>query len=343
MTAVALDLRVRAGKSSSFVRTSLAHEAALEAAGVPWTGWDGGAVPAPVLWHPVAELDRAVEGVARVPTLHDVSPLLPDPRPAPVRWRRARRFRRRLARLARDGTAFAAVSEDVRRRVLELHPELDGRIVVVPHHPAPAMRPLTASERAAALERLGLGEGFVLFVSALRRHKNWEGALAAFAALPEPLRRRHPLILVGDRRRAGRRPERLAARLGLDPGQVRFLGAVGDDLLPALYGAAAVLIHPSFGEGFGLPVLEAMACGAPVVVSANTALPEVAGEAGSYGDPWAPRSFTPALRRHLEDEGFRAERAAASLRRAAEFTAERSGRAARELLAVARAAAERTA
>ncbi len=111
-----------------------------------------------------------------------------------------------------------------------------------------------------------------------------------------------------------------------------MLGRLGDAELPALYSACGAFLYPSFQEGFGLPPLEAMACGAPVLASGVTAMPEVLGEAALYGDPWRPESFTVPLRRLLKDPGLQAERRAASRARAAEFGAERTGAAMRALL-----------
>jgi alpha-1,3-rhamnosyl/mannosyltransferase len=150
--------------------------------------------------------------------------------------------------------------------------------------------------------------------------------------VPVPLR----LTVIGQK--DDRYPEapRLAAELGLGD-VVRWVGHVTDGELLAAYREADLLVHPSTYEGFGLPVLEAMACGVPVVCGNAGALPEVAGDAALLVDPADPRALAEAIRRVLTDRGLARDLAARGLRRAAAFTWER---AARETLEVYRAALE---
>jgi glycosyltransferase involved in cell wall biosynthesis len=327
---VALDVRVRRGPRSSFVRVSELIEEAARAAELDWFPWESGACPADVLWSPLQDAEPAPPGLKRVLTLHDVSPLLRDPRPAAARLWRGWRFRRRVRRAAAVATHFAIVSEDARGRVATFFPELGGRASVVPLYAASVMRPLAPDAARPALHKLGLEPGFVLFVSALRPHKNWEGALRAWAGLPPALRAAHPLVMAGSAERWGGRALAQARELGVD---LRLLGAQPDEALTALYSSCGVFIFPSYQEGFGLPPLEAMACGAPVVASHATAIPEVLGSAALYGDPWRPESFTAPLQRLLTDPVERAARVAASLARAKEFNSARTGRSMRDLLA----------
>lgn len=329
---LALDVRVRRGPRSSFVRVSELLEEAAHAAGLAPELWAGGPCAADVLWSPLLGPEEAPRGPLRVRTIHDVSPLLPDPRPAAVRAWRAWRFHRRLRAAAAEADAFAVVSADACARAEAALPALAGRTGVVPHFAAACMRPWSAAAAAPVLARRGLQPGSVLFVAALRRHKNWDGAVRAWAALPSALRARHPLVLAGSDHHVGDAPERLAARLGADPSGVRRLGAVDDALLPALYSSCAVFLFPSWQEGFGLPPLEAMACGAPVIASGVTAMPEVLGDAALYGRPEDPASFVAPLRGLLEDPVARAARSARSLERARAFGPARTGAAMRALL-----------
>ena len=101
---------------------------------------------------------------------------------------------------------------------------------------------------------------------------------------------------------------------------VYMMGYLPDDELALLYSACAALVWPTFYEGFGMPPLEAMACGAPVIVSRETSLPEVVGDAGVLLDPHAERPWTDAMRRAAEDEAWRAAARSRSLARAAEFS-----------------------
>jgi glycosyltransferase involved in cell wall biosynthesis len=224
-------------------------------------------------------------------------------------------------RYARGAAAIIADSEHSRREIVARLGLPAERVTVIPvalgREFAPAAP--TADQRA----RYGLGERYALYVGNFLPHKNLPRLLRAWAALPAPLRATHRLVLAGGARTG--RPELAAqaAALGLH-GAVVFAGLVADEDLPALYGGAAALVQPSLEEGFGLPALEAMACGAPVVASRRGALPEVVDDAGVLVDPEDERALADALARVL---GSDAERAALSRRgraRAAQFSAART-------------------
>jgi hypothetical protein len=172
---------------------------------------------------------------------------------------------------------------------------------------------LTASARA----RYAIGAPYVLYVGNFNPHKNIPRLIRAFAMLPGPVRSRHILVLAGGY--GDGRPELagLAASLGITD-RVVFTGRVDDADLPALYADSAVYVTPSLEEGFGSTVLEAMACGAPVVTSNRAALPEVVGDAGLLFDAeqrrTSPRSSTrvlsdAALADDLRRRALRARRA----------------------------------
>lgn len=326
---VALDTGSREASFSSYARVSRLLESGAKAAGIEVVLWDGGACPADLLWSPT--LDYAPVDLPQVLTVHDVSPLLPDGRPGWRRWRRARRFRRRLADAARCASAFSVVSRDVLHRGSGVEPEILARGTVVPHHPDRCFVPQSKSEMEPVLQRFNLKPGYLLFSAALRRHKNWDGLLRAYAELPEALRNEHPLVLAGPEHRAGSRPRRLAEALGVAE-QVKLLGAVDDTALPALYTAASWLVFPSFNEGFGLPPLEAMACGTPVLASGITAIPEVLGDAALYFDPWQVGSIAAAIGSALSDPGIRDERAQMAIAHASTYTPARTGSAMCRLL-----------
>jgi glycosyltransferase involved in cell wall biosynthesis len=166
--------------------------------------------------------------------------------------------------------------------------------------------------------RYGLDPGYVLHVGALQPRKNATALIDAFAGLDGG-----ELVLVGrDRGGLDAVRERIAAH-GLEP-RVRLLGHVPEADLPAVYGAARVLCMPSLYEGFGLPVLEAMACGTPVVASATTALGEAVGDAGLTVDPESVAAIRAALAGVLGDDGLHERLREAGLRRASEFTWERA-------------------
>jgi glycosyltransferase involved in cell wall biosynthesis len=170
---------------------------------------------------------------------------------------------------------------------------------------------------------------FVLSVAGADPTKNVDTLVEAFGRLPGPVREAHDLMLVGDFRR---RPEvrARAAELGVEK-QTLFPGVVNDDRLIALYRQAAAFVFPSRYEGFGLPVLEAMACGCPVISSNASSLPEVTGDAALLVEPSDVEGFAKALQRVLTDSDLARELCTRGPARAAQFSWDRT---AREMIAV---------
>jgi len=187
-------------------------------------------------------------------------------------------------------------------------------------------RPVTdAAALAAVRARYGLGQGpFILSVSTLQPRKNYRRLVQAFA----PLAARYPeLNLVIGGGKGWRYDEILAEpeRLGIG-GRVLFPGFIAEDDLPALYSAAEVMAYPSLYEGFGLPVLEAMACGTPVVASNRSSLPEVTADAGLQVDPLDIDALTEGLAALVEDTALRHDLATRGLAWARQFSWDRAAR-----------------
>jgi glycosyltransferase involved in cell wall biosynthesis len=228
----------------------------------------------------------------------------------------------RLARLyAAGASAIIADSEHSRLAIVDRLGLAAERTVVIPVGLGPEFRPMTPSP--VQRERYGLGLHYALYVGNFRPHKNLPRLLRAWAALPALLRARHRLVLAGGDGAGRPALAALAASLGLGD-RVVFPGLVDDADLPALYGGAAAVVLPSLEEGFGLPALEAMACGAPVVASRRGALPEVLGDAGVLVDPEDERALAGALARVLGSAPERAALGRQGLARAARFTAART-------------------
>ena len=228
----------------------------------------------------------------------------------------------RLARLyARRAGAIVADSEHSRREIVTRLGLPAGRITVIPVGLGPEFAPttLTAEQRA----RYGLGERYVLYVGNFLPHKNLPRLLRAWSVLPEPLRRAHQLVLAGGDRARQPALGAEAVSLGLGAG-VAFPGLIDDADMAAVYTGALAFVLPSLEEGFGLPALEAMACGTPVIASRRGALPEVVGDAGLLVDTKNEPALTIALARVLGAPDERAHMAKRGLARAQEFTAERT-------------------
>jgi glycosyltransferase involved in cell wall biosynthesis len=209
-----------------------------------------------------------------------------------------------------------AVSEFTRGDLIDRYRLAPERVVAIPNGVASRFRP----DREAASEArvtFALERPFVLFVGALQPRKNATALLEAFARV-----RGHDeveLVLAGGDRGGLADVHERVRDLGLGA-RVRLLGHVSEPALPGLYSAAELLAFPSLYEGFGLPALEAMACGTPVCASSSTGLGEAVGDAGLTFDPTSPEELAVCIARLLEDAQLRERLRAAGLARAASFT-----------------------
>ncbi len=218
------------------------------------------------------------------------------------------------------GADLLAISSDGAQELASWLGRDVASIPVLPLAPAPDFKHLAPKETAQLLAPLGLVPGsYVLSVGSLEPRKNIASLLQAHSALPGALRRASPLVLAGS---PGWKNEALAADLGAaeTAGLARRLGRVERETLVALYNGAALFAYPSLAEGYGLPIVEAMACGAPVLTSNLSALPETAGDAARLVDPHDGAALTAALAELLGDAGARQELSRLGLQRAASLS-----------------------
>ena len=284
------------------------------------------------LFHGVTGFELPPGGAGRlVTTVHDLIPLR-FPRLVP--WRHRWAVRALLGSALRRARQVIAVSEATRGELLARYRLPADRVRVVPEAAAACFTPPSAGVLAEARARHGLEAPYVLFVGLLEPKKNLGTLFRAVARLREAGGFRAATLAIAGAPGWGL-PDLAAeaARLGVGD-VVRLLGPVPDEDLPALYGEALAFVFPSRWEGFGLPVLEAMAAGAPVIATCRGAVPEVAGDAALLVEPEAG-PLADALARLLDDAGLRERLREAGLRRARAFSWER---AAAETLAVYRAA-----
>ncbi len=159
-------------------------------------------------------------------------------------------------------------------------------------------------------------EKYLLCVGESRHYKNFEAAIHAMAAVKNS---RIKLVVVGDANRLNESIRELPGKIGVE-GRVKFTGFVSDEALAALYSGALAFLFPSLYEGFGLPPLEAMACGAPVIASNRASVPEVCGNAALYFDPENNAELVHHIETVALSENLREELAAKSLRQAKKFS-----------------------
>ncbi len=251
-----------------------------------------------------------------VTTVHDLSVLRhPEWHPADrVRWYE-KDFSAGLART----THFITVSQFSKREMTQvLHVPAD-RITVIGLGVREVFRPRPTQEIHDRLTRLGLPSDYFLYAGTLEPRKNVTGLLAAYAMLPAGIRQRTALILAGVTGWGRQAVEEWIAGHHLN-GRVRVLGYVQDETLAFLYAGARALVWPTLYEGFGLPPLECMACGTPVITSNLASLPEVTGEAALLVDPRDENELTHAMSRIAEDADLTARLRAVGLTRSAAFS-----------------------
>lgn len=208
------------------------------------------------------------------------------------------------ATAARHAARIITISEYSRRaliRRLALEPD---RIVVTHLAPAQSYKPINAAAREAVLAKFGLSDRYILALSSASPRKNASGLLRAFAQVGADLLSSHQLAIVWThglwRAQVAQQIEQLGIRE-----RVVFVHQPSDQELAALYSGAQAFVFPSLDEGFGLPPLEAMACGAPVIASNRASLPEVLGEGALLVDPLEPGSLATALAQVLRSSDLR--------------------------------------
>ena len=260
-------------------------------------------------------------------TIHDAIPerfprLIFPTRTNELLWRAKSKASRALS------SRVLTVSKASAREITELLGVPPNRIDITSEAADAIFRRRDPVSRSETLVKVGLEDGpFLLYVGGFNAHKNVLVLLEAFASLEAPIR----LVLVGDTSGKGFHDDIPAIRRWIDTrpelaNRVALPGWLTDDELVNLYSTASTLLMPSLSEGFGLPAIEAMSCGCPVICSNRTSLPEVVGDAGLLVEPTDSAAIARAVRSVLTDKTLAKNLRAAGQARAATFTWERGAR-----------------
>jgi len=249
-------------------------------------------------------------------TIHDLNFLLYPHFLTP----QSARYYGQIDQAVRNCDHIIAVSESTKRDIIHLTGAPEEKITVVYEAANPIYRPLGDEELPGPVKgRLGIDDAFVLFVSTIEPRKNVPTLLMAYRQLLDNYHADVNLVLAGEKGWLFDEVFALVEKLGLKE-RVRFLGSVSPEELLGLYNAAHLLVHPAFYEGFGLPPLEAMACGTPIVVSNTSSLPEVVGDAALLVEPTDVDGMAVAIWRLISDEALRQRMIHRGLKRARRFS-----------------------
>jgi glycosyltransferase involved in cell wall biosynthesis len=257
-----------------------------------------------------------------VVSVHDVSYL---EHPQYFTRFRAAQLRLTVKRTVETAAAILTPSEFSRRAILRHYKLDESKVIAVPNAVSSSFRPVARDAAAAAVEeKFGIRGPFVLTVGDLQPRKNHLGLLHAFEQMiSEHPHLPHRLVFVGKETWYSKVLHRAAEKSSVGD-RVHFTNFVEDPDLRQFYGACDLFVFPSFYEGFGLPILEAMACGRAVACSSATAMPEVANAAGILFDPYAVEEMARAMGDVLLDEEMRTRLERLGIQRAAGFTWERA-------------------
>lgn len=249
-------------------------------------------------------------------TIHDLSTLR---YPQLHRRRLVRRARARLPLAVKLATAIVTPTETVKQEVCKQFRITPERVTPIHEAPRSIFRPMTLDESAEVRGRLDIEDDFLLFVGTLEPRKNLLTLLKAFAQVLDEISLRPQLVIAGSEGWLMDATDAFITSSGISE-RLRFTGYLQDEELRALYSSCKAFVYPSLYEGFGLPPLEAMSCGAPVIASRIGALQEILGDAAILNDALDVDSLVRAIKDILGNDRRREELSSAGFKQVAKFS-----------------------
>jgi len=241
---------------------------------------------------------------------------------------------KQVPKAVRQADVIITISENSKAEIIKSYKVDPTKIEII----SPAVDhkeyfPKNKTEISKVINKYGIIKDYILYTGTLEPRKNIVGILKSYSLLPKPLREKHSLVLAGGK---GWLDEEIEEKLNeLKDLNIIRTGYVADEDLPAIYSGATVFVYPSFYEGFGMPPLEAMACGLPVITSNNSSLPEVVGDAGIMVNANDIRELTKSIEKVLNSPELQKEMIKKGLKQASKFSWEKSAKKLKELIDLA--------
>lgn len=251
---------------------------------------------------------------AKIMTIHDLTPLTMGTHS--LKNRLAHRLL--VGQMARRANSIVTPSESTRRDVVRLLGVGPNRVIVTREAADETFRPASPEDISSLRERLRLPDSFLLCLGTLEPRKNLPRVIEAFGEVAPSVPDAH-LVIAGRKGWGDPGIKATIRRLGIQS-RIHITGRIDDSDLPILYSSARALVYPALYEGFGLPPLEAMQCGTPVITSNVSSLPEVAGDAAILVDPKSTDAIAAAMRCVLDNESVRLEMRERGFKQAARFS-----------------------
>lgn len=257
----------------------------------------------------------------KIVTVHDLIPYI---LPETVGRGYLSKFLKEMPRIVELCDGIITVSECSKRDILKFFSLDEDKVFVTPLAADNKYKPLNKDNCQETLKKnYNIDKPFILYIGGFSPRKNVSSLIVAFSKIFKNLDEEHDLVIVGANKDDGNFLKELGSDLNIIS-NIKFTGFVPEDLLPIFYNACKVFAYPSLYEGFGLPPLEAMSCGTPVIASNISSIPEVVGDGGILIDPFNMKNLMYSLEALLNDKGIRDELTSKALRRASDFSWEKT-------------------